>query len=34
MEEDDVPEQSIIETPIVVEPRIQARARAFAIWIQ
>ena len=30
VEEEDVPEQSIIETPIVAEPRIQAMARAFA----
>ena len=30
VEEDDVPEQSTIETPILAESRIQARARAFA----
>ena len=30
VEEDDVPEQSMMETPILAEPRIQARARAFA----
>ena len=30
VEEDDVPEQSTIVTPIVAEPRIQGRARAFA----